>query len=88
MPWLFPDEATPFTEALLDALGAQPVWAPGLWVLECTNVLHSAHRRQRIDASRRTEIAGELSALLVHVDAEVPDFVVLDRLAARRGLKG
>ena len=25
MPWFFPDEATPFTEALLDALGTQQV---------------------------------------------------------------
>lgn len=42
MPWFFPDEATPFTETLLDALGAQAVWAPSLWVLECTNVLPCA----------------------------------------------
>jgi predicted nucleic acid-binding protein len=48
MPWFFPDEATPFTEGLLDALGAQVFWAPTLWVLECTNVLQSAQRRKRI----------------------------------------
>ncbi len=86
MPWFFPDEATPFTEALLDALGTQQVWVPGLWVLECTNVLQSARRRQRIDAARRAEIASELATLAVHVDRELPDFVVLDRLAASHGL--
>ena len=86
LPWFFPDEATPFTEGLLDALGAQVIWAPTLWVLECTNVLQSAQRRRRIDAHRRAEIASELSALPVRIDAEIPDFVSLDRLAAAHGL--
>ena len=86
MPWFFPDEATPFTEGLLDALGDQVLWAPTLWVLECTNVLQSAQRRRRIDANRRAEIAGELSELPVRLDPETPDFVSLDRLAATHGL--
>lgn len=86
MPWFFPDEATPFTEGLLDALGAQPIWAPALWVLECTNVLQSAQRRQRIDADRRAQIAGELGELPVRVDHEALNFVSLDRLAASHGL--
>lgn len=86
MPWFFPDEATPFTEGLLDALGIHELWAPTLWVLECTNVLQSAQRRRRIDANRRAEIAAELSDLPVRLDAETPDFVSLDRLAATHGL--
>ena len=86
MPWFFPDEATPFTEGLLDALGDQVLWAPTLWVLECTNVLQSAQRRRRIDANRRAEIAGELSELPVRLDPESPDFVGLDRLASTHGL--
>lgn len=86
MPWFFPDAATPFTERLLDALGAQALWVPTLWVLECTNVLQSAQRRQRIDANRRAEIAGELDELPVRLDLETPDFVRLDRLATAQGL--
>jgi len=86
MPWFFPDEATPFTEGLLDTLGAQDLWAPSLWVLECTNVLQSAQRRRRIDPDRRAQIAGELSLLPVRLDPQVPDFVSLDRLAASHGL--
>lgn len=86
MPWFFADEATPFTESLLDALSDQVLWAPTLWVLDCTNVLQSAQRQRRIDANRRAEIAGELSALPVRLDAETPDFVSLDRLAAAHGL--
>jgi predicted nucleic acid-binding protein len=86
MPWFFSDEATPFTEGLLDSLGAQELWAPPLWVLECTNVLQSAQRRRRIEASRRAQIAAELSELPVRVDPETPDFVSLDRLASTHGL--
>ena len=86
MPWFFPDEATPFTEGLLDSLGAHEIWAPTLWVLECTNVLQSAQRRRRIEANRRAEIAVELSDLPVRLDPETPDFVSLDRLAATHGL--
>ncbi len=86
MPWFFADEATPFTEGLLDSLGEQVVWAPALWVLECTNVLQSAQRRRRIDAHRRAEIAAELSALPVRIDLEFPDFVSLDRLAGAHSL--
>jgi len=86
MPWFFPDEATSFTEGLLDALGDQVLWAPTLWVLECTNVLQSAQRRRRIDANRRAEIAGELGELPVRIDLEAVGFVSLDRLAATQGL--
>lgn len=86
MPWFFPDEATPFTEGLLDGLGEQVLWAPTLWLLECTSVLQSAQRRRRIDANRRAEIAGELNALPVRLDPETPEFVSLDRLAATHGL--
>ena len=86
MPWFFPDETTPFTERLLDALGEQALWAPALWVLECTNVLQSAQRRRRIDARRRAAIAVELSELPVHIDPQAPGFEELDRLAAAHGL--
>jgi len=86
MPWFFADETTAFTEGLLDALGTRVLWAPTLWVFECTNVLQSAQRRRRLDAARRAEIAGELAALPVRLDPYTPDFVELDRLAAAQGL--
>ena len=86
LPWFFPDEASRFTEGLLDALGAQPLWAPALWVLECTNVLQSAQRRGRIDAARRAEIVDQLGALPVRVDHEPLKFTTIDRLASVHGL--
>ncbi len=86
MPWFFPDEATPFTEGLLDALGNQAIWAPALWVIACTNVRQSAQRRRRINAHRRSEIAAELGELPVRLDPVTPTFIGLDRLAATHGL--
>jgi len=86
VPWVFADEATPFTKDLLDTLGEQVMWAPTLWVFECANVLQSAQPRRRIDAHRRAEIASELSTLPVRLDSEIPNFVNLDRLAAAHGL--
>lgn len=55
-------------------------------MLECANVLQSAQRRRRIDAARRTEIAGELAQLPVRIDQELVGFVAIDRLAAAHGL--
>ena len=86
LPWFFSDETAPFTEGLLDRLGEQPVWAPALWVLECTNALHSAERRGRIATERRLEIVDELAALPVRVDREAVSFAVIDGLAAAHAL--
>ena len=86
MPWFFPDEATPFTERLLDSLGAHAIWVPALWILECANVLQSAQKRKRIDSLRRAAIAAELAELPLRFDQELPDVVTIDRLAATHGL--
>lgn len=86
MAWFFPDEATPFTERLLDSLGTQAVWVPALWTVECANVLQSAARRGRIRPERRVEIALELEELPVTVDPEWPAIVQLDQLAADHAL--
>ena len=86
MAWFFPDEATGFTEALLEALGTRPLWVPALWVAECANVLQSAARRGRLLPGRRVEIAQELAELPVTVDTEVPSVVPLDQLAATHSL--
>ena len=86
MAWFFPDEATTFTEGLLESLGTRPIWVPSLWLAECANVLQSAARRGRIPAERRLEIAAELAALPVSVDPEWPSVVQLDQLAADHAL--
>src|SRR5208283_2541938 len=49
-PWLFEDEASPATDALLDLVTEHGAMVPPLWFLECANGLAMAERRSRIDS--------------------------------------
>ena len=60
--WFLPDEATPDSEAALQATATHDVWVPALWLLEIGNLLLSAQRRKRISADKRRELAGGASA--------------------------
>ena len=61
MAWFFADEATAFTDGILDQMGDQPVWAPQIWVLECTNVLQSAQRRGRVQPATPATLGAALA---------------------------
>jgi predicted nucleic acid-binding protein len=54
--------------------------------MECINVLLSAQRRGRIDASQRLLLVERVSALPLRVDREPIDLRALDDLASRHGL--
>lgn len=84
--WLLPDEATAETEAALQATATQPVWVPALWLLEIGNLLLSAQKRRRIDATQRLVLVHAASALRLQVDREPVGMVELDALAARHQL--
>lgn len=84
--WFLPDEATPATEAALQATASRELWVPALWLLEIGNLLLSAQRRKRINADKRRELALAASALRLRVDREPVAIPVLDELAARHGL--
>ena len=86
MSWFFPDEASAFSEQVLELLGTQAIWVPALWTSECANVLQSATRKSRLGAARRAEIARELAELPVTLDFEPPSIVQLDQLAAAHAL--
>jgi len=84
--WFLPDEATPATEAALQATAVADVWVPALWLLEIGNLLLSAQRRRRITADKRRELAAAAAALRVKVDREPVSITTLDELAAAYGL--
>jgi predicted nucleic acid-binding protein len=84
--WFLPDEATPDTEAALQATAAVDVWVPGLWALEIGNLLLSAQRRRRITADKRRELVRSAATLRLKVDRERIDMVALDELAAAHDL--
>ena len=83
MPWRFEDEATPWTEALLDRIqGGEEVLVPAHWPLEVVNALLSARRRGRITAEQMSEFIDDLAALPIRLEppsgpAQWPTIVAL-----------
>ena len=84
--WFLPDEATPFTEAALQATATAEVWVPVVWLLEMGNLLLNAQRRKRIADAKRRELVAAASVLRLRVDREPVSMVALDALAARHKL--
>ena len=84
--WFLPDEATPYTEAALQATAEGDVWVPALWLLEVGNLMLSAQRRRRITAAKRQELVAHAQALRLCVDREPVAMTTLDALAALHGL--
>lgn len=84
--WLLQDEATPYTESALQATADTEVWVPALWQIEMTNLLLSAQRRKRIQATQRQALTLAAASLRLRVDREVVSMIDLDGLASAHGL--
>ena len=68
--WLFEDEATSHTEALLDRLKNDGARVPVLWRLEVGNVLTAAERRNRITSAQISACLDLLARLPIVTDSE------------------
>ena len=69
--WVYPGQATPETDHLLDEVAAgAAVVVPALWFLEVANVLLIAQRRHRLTAIQRKAALQQLTALHFTVDEE------------------
>lgn len=75
LPWCFADEATPWTEALLNRLaGGEPVVVPAYWSIEVTNGLLMAVRRGRVTLNKVHEFIDDLNDMPVQIEpASSPD---------------
>lgn len=71
-PWLFEDEASPATDALLDHVTEHGAVVPALWFLECTNGLAMAERRGRVDGRSLMAAVALLRRLPLIVDDTPP----------------
>lgn len=67
MAWLFEDEATRTTEAILDRLVDEEALVPTLWTYEVGNVLLVAERRNRITEAQGRRFTQLLESLPIHV---------------------
>jgi predicted nucleic acid-binding protein len=73
MAWCFEDEASPYTEGVLDQLRQTQAVVPAIWPLEVANVLLSAERRDRLNEAQTAHFAQllrELPILVEEVDIE------------------
>ena len=70
LAWVFEDEVSDSTEALLDQIGEPGASAPSLWPLEVLNALTVAERRKRIGADDRVRLAALLRDLPIELDAD------------------
>jgi predicted nucleic acid-binding protein len=88
MAWLFNDEATPKTAALLNRLTTETALVPALWFIEITNVLAMAERKGRITPTHSDAFIADLGKLGIERDDEAPDrsFTFLLTLCRRHRL--
>lgn len=70
MAWCFPDEATSATRALLRQLRQSSAYAPAIWILEVTNILLIAERRQRTSQQQTARFTRLLRALPIMIEAD------------------
>jgi len=84
MAWLFHDEATPKTAALLNRLATETVLVPGWWFIEITNVLAMTERRGRITPTQSDAFIADLGKLGIERDDEAPDRAFTHLLALCR----
>src|SRR5438270_10676081 len=73
MAWLFHDEATPKTAALLNRLATETALVPAWWFIEITNVLAMAERKGRITPTQSDAFIADLRKLRIERDNEAHD---------------
>ena len=71
MPWCFSDEQTSESEALLDRLSHEDVFAPALWALEVINTLDVAERKGRITSATTDAFIARLRRMKVILDHDL-----------------
>jgi predicted nucleic acid-binding protein len=84
MAWLFHDEATPKTAALLTRLATETALVPAWWFIEITNVLAMAERKGRITPIQSDAFVADLGKLGIERDDEAPNRAFTHLLALCR----
>ncbi len=79
MAWCFEDEATPYTEEMLNWCAAgTAIHVASIWPLEVTNVLLNAQRKGRVTEKRIQEFLEILLKLPIHIDQVLMKRAVYD----------
>ena len=86
MAWCFEDEATPYSESVLEALADGEALVPPIWSLEVANVLVVSERKKRLLPAQSRRFVELLQSLPITLDAEVRPLGELLALARDQGL--
>ena len=84
--WFLENQATPYTDAVVQRLRDDRAHVPAVWELEFTNVLRTACVRQRLDAQRAQAVVVQIGALPISVDRHPVVRSEMLALALRFGL--
>jgi len=72
MAWCFEDQATPYTDEVLEVLASGQARVPSIWALEVANVLLVAERHGRLRPADSARFLALLQNLPVAIDRETP----------------
>jgi predicted nucleic acid-binding protein len=80
MTWLFGDEATPQSAALLARLESEAAIVPAWFFIEITNVIAIAERKGRLTQGQSTKFIADFGQLDIEVDVRPPERAFVDLL--------
>lgn len=84
--WYFEAQATPYTEAVLDAMGIETAYVPALWPLEFTNVLRKAVAGKKMTRKVAESFIADAASLDIRIDTATPSASAILRLALAHNL--
>lgn len=84
--WLLESQASAYSDAIAQRLQVDRAMAPHLLVLEYTNVLRTACKRQKLIAAQAQEMLARLAELPVDIDTAPPNPAQVFDLALRYDL--
>jgi len=86
MAWCFEDEATPYSESVLEALAEGEAFVPPIWSLGVANVLVVGERKKRLLPAQSLRFVELLQSLPITLDADVRPLGELLGLAREQSL--
>jgi predicted nucleic acid-binding protein len=84
MAWCFEDEATEFTDSVLEGLAQGSAKVPSIWFLEVANLLAISERTGRTNQAKITQFLRLLGSLPITVDAKTGEKAFTDVLTLAR----
>ena len=84
--WFLENQATPYSDAIIERLRDDRAAVPALWQLEFTDVLRTACLRQRMTAQAAQRVIAQIVSLPIDVDRQPVTASEIFALALRFGL--